>query len=145
VPILLVGLLFSNSAFASREDSFEKRCKVEYTQLDLITGVENIYKNTSQFFEIYHCKEGLEKLSKKVYKWLDKNHINIIAKINAFQCKVKSVDRRYFIYKTPDWGKYRDCKTYIPKLSAYLVDKYPNQIGASIYKEFNSIETPIVD
>jgi hypothetical protein len=36
-----------------------------------------------------------------------------------------------------DWGKYRDCKTYIQKLSGYLVNEYPKQIGANIYK--NSI------
>jgi Fe-S cluster biosynthesis and repair protein YggX len=39
-----------------------------------------------------------------------------------------------------DWGRYRDCETYIQKLSGYLVDKYPNKIGANIYKDFNSIE-----
>jgi hypothetical protein len=43
------------------------------------------------------------------------------------------------------WGKYRNCDTYIQKLSKNLVDKYPNKIGAKIYKEFNSIETPTVD
>jgi hypothetical protein len=33
----------------------------------------------------------------------------------------------------------------VQKLSAYLVDKYPEQIGARIYQEFNSIDVPIVD
>jgi hypothetical protein len=138
----LIGLLFSNSVFAI-DWYFDKRCKVEYTQLDLITGTETIYKNTSQFgnVSVYYCDEGLERLAPKVYKWVDKNNTNIITKINLFQCKIKNV-KSYISY---NWSKYRDCKEYIPKFSAYLVDKYPNQIGASIYKEFNSIETPIVD
>jgi hypothetical protein len=84
---------------------------------------------------MYHCEAGLERLSKKLYKWADKKNINIITKINAFKCKVKSIDRRLFIYKTPDWGKYRDCKTYIQKLSAYLVNEYPKQIGAKIFQD----------
>jgi hypothetical protein len=138
---LLIILTFSNSAFSA----FEKRCKVEYTQLDLITGTEVIYKETSQFEADNYCKEGLERLSEKVYKWIDKKNTNLITKINEFKCKVKSINRIYMIDIFFDWGGYRDCETNIQKLSGYLVDKYPNKIGASIYKEFNSIETPTVD
>jgi hypothetical protein len=117
------------------ESKYEKRCKVEYTQLDLITGQEKIYKNTSQFFKVDHCREGLKKLSKKVYKWVDKNNTNIVTKINEFRCKVKNRDdiKGY-------WGKYRDCDTYIQKLSEYLVNEYPNKIGAKIYQEFDKIQ-----
>jgi hypothetical protein len=131
--LLLIILTFSNSAFAS-EDSFEKRCKVEYTQLDLITGTENIYKNTSQFAITNHCEEGLKRLSKKVYKWVDERNTNIITKINAFKCKIKNIHSKYFTYI---WSRYRDCGANIQKLSAYLVNEYHKQIGAKIYK--NSI------
>jgi hypothetical protein len=147
----LIGLLFSNFVFAGAPGTFEKRCKVEYTQLDLITGTETIYKETSQFKNyVDHCKEGLKRLSKKLYKWLDKNNTNIISNISAFKCQVGNHDRftncdfslRCVGYH---WGRYRTCETYSQKISAYLVDKYPNKIGTNVYKEFNSIKTPIVD
>ncbi len=75
-------LTFNNLAFAEDDDAYVKRCKVEYTQLYLITGKEVIYKNTSQFRFYNHCKEGLKRLSKKLYKWLDKNNTNIISKFS---------------------------------------------------------------
>jgi hypothetical protein len=132
----LIILTFSNSVFASGV-GFEKRCKIEYTQLDLITGTEIIYKETSQFVDTDYCDEALKRLTPKVYKWIDANNTNIITKINAFQCKVKGENRDYILAYFLDWGKYRDCKTYIQKFSAYLVDKYPKQIGAKVYQ--NSI------
>jgi hypothetical protein len=144
--ILLVGLLFSNFVSALEIGSFEKRCKVEYTQLDLITGVETIYKETSQFTFIDHCKEGLKRLDNKVYKWVDKKSTNIITKINEFRCKIKNIDKHNgWSLHGEHWGKYRDCVKYIPKLSGYLVEKYPNQIGARIYQEFDLIQAPIAD
>jgi hypothetical protein len=141
---LLIILTFSNCVFAESANT-PKRCKVEYTQLDLITGTETIYKETSQFEYLDECKKGLEKLAPKVYKWVDENNTNIISKINEFKCKTKNNYYKNFPFFSYEWGRYRDCETYKQKLSVYLVNKYPNQIGASIYKEFNSIEVPIVD
>jgi hypothetical protein len=135
----LIGLLFSNSIFAGY--IFEKRCKVEYTQLNLITGTETIYKETSQFEVQDACKEGLKRLTPKVDKWIKRNSLNIISKINEFRCKDKNISDYSWAVIRKSWGVYRTCETYAQKLSAYLVDKYPNQIGASIYQEFNSIET----
>jgi hypothetical protein len=133
---LLIILTFSNCVFAESTNT-PKRCKVEYTQLDLITGTETIYKETSQFTNyIDYCKEGLKRLPKKVYKWVDKRTTNIITKINAFKCKVKNFDKYNGMNFKEYWGIYRKCETYIQKLSAYLVDKYPNQIGAEVYKSF---------
>jgi hypothetical protein len=40
-----------------------------------------------------------------------------------------------------EWDKYRDCDTYIEKLSEHLVNENPNQIGMDIYKKFNKIST----
>jgi hypothetical protein len=137
-------LTFNNLAFAEDDDAYVKRCKVEYTQLYLITGKEIIYKNTSQFRFYNHCKEGLKRLSKKLYKWVDRKNTNIITKLNELKCKIKDVDDYWTfdwgnIWKNEykDWGKYKDCETYTQKLSAYLVDKYPKQIGAKVYQ--NSI------
>jgi hypothetical protein len=136
--LTILILTFSNSVFADVDDDYhEKRCKVEYTQLDLISGTETIYKNTSQFADVGegYCDEGLKKLSKKVYKWVDKKNTNVITKINEFQCKIKNVSPFSGWNFDYSWGKYRDCETYIQKLSAYLVDEYPNQIGAKIFQD----------
>jgi hypothetical protein len=84
-----------------------------------------------------HCEEGLKRLSKKVYKWVDKNNTNVITKINAFKCKIKNEIPNFSSFFSYRWGRYRECETYIQKFSAYLVDKYPNKIGAKIYQ--NSI------
>jgi hypothetical protein len=125
---------FKKPTLIERRDVNSIRCKVEYNQLDLITGTENIYKDTSQFAITNHCEEGLERLSKKVYKWVDERNTNIITKINAFKCKIKIIHSKYFTYI---WSRYRDCGANIQKLSAYLVNEYHKQIGAKIYK--NSI------
>jgi hypothetical protein len=137
----LIGLIFNNTAFAEKSEYY-KRCRVEYTQLDLITGTETIYKDTSQFLVVDHCEEGLKRLPEKLYKWLDEKDTNVIVRINEFRCQIGNVGRftnwewslesTWFSY---DWGKYRTCETYIQKLSEYLVDKYPNKIGANIYQE----------
>jgi hypothetical protein len=141
--ISITLLTFSNSVFAGQY--YPKRCKVEYTQLDLITGVETIYKETSQFEVEDHCMEGLERLAPKVYKWVDEKNTNIVTKINEFSCKVKNIFPYNSFYLKYLWGIYRVCQTYKQKLSAYLVDKYPNKVGANIYKEFNSIKTSGTD
>jgi hypothetical protein len=132
---LLIILTFSNCVFASEDDSFEKKCKVEYTQLDLITGTEVVYKNTSQFFEIDHCEVGFEKIAPKLDKWVDENNTNIITKINEFKCKAKSINREWIFVNFAEWSRYRDCRKYKQKLSAYLVDKYPNKIGTKIFQD----------
>jgi hypothetical protein len=136
----LIGLLFSNSVFAEASEYY-KRCKVEYTQLDLITGTETIYTDTSQFLVVDHCKEGLERLPEKLYKWVDKKNTNVIVKINEFRCQIGNVGKftnwKWSLnstYLSYDWGKYRTCEKYIQKLSDYLVDKYPNKIGAKVYQ-----------
>jgi hypothetical protein len=144
----LIGLLFSNFAFAGASGTFVKRCKVEYTKLDLITGTEVLYENVSEFKNyVDHCKEGLKRLSEKLYKWIDEKNTNIITNISAFKCKVGNHNRYNWDWNFGgySWGRYRTCETYNQKISAYLVDKYPNKIGANVYKKFNSIETPIVD
>jgi hypothetical protein len=82
-----------------------------------------------------YCDEALEKLSKKLYKWLDKNNTNLITNIDTFQCKIKNVSPfSLWWYMDYSWDKYRNCETYIQKLSKNLVDKRPNQIGAKIYQ-----------
>ncbi len=75
-----------------------------------------------------------------MYKWIDKSNINIVTKINEFKCKVQNINQLRSLSFTHKWDRYRDCEEYIQKLSGYLVDKYPNQIGGNIYKEFNSIK-----
>jgi hypothetical protein len=133
--ILLIGLLFSNTIFAG--ENFEKRCKVEYTQLDLITGTETIYEEISSTFNVYNqCKEGLKRLSKKMYKWIDESNVNIITNISEFKCKIKNIETS-IIFFSYNWNRYRDCDGHIQKLSENLVNDYPNKIGAKVYK--NSI------
>jgi hypothetical protein len=46
--VLLTGLIFNTTAFALF-DADMHRCKIEYTQLDVLTGVEKTYKYTTQF------------------------------------------------------------------------------------------------
>jgi hypothetical protein len=136
---LLIILTFSNSAFAEKDYAL-KKCKVEYIQLDLITGQEIIYEEiSSDFRDANYCDEGLERLFKKLYKWTDEKNTNIITKINEFRCKVKDViEFSFFKLFYSKWSRYRKCETYIQKLSAYLVDEYPNKIGADVYKSFKS-------
>jgi hypothetical protein len=135
--ILLVGLLFSNYSFAG-EYRYKKKCSVEYTQLDLITGTEVIYEDTSsEFTDADYCKEGLERLSEKIYEWAYTNNTNVVTNINSLKCSIKNIELNFTFFGKYKWSKYRDCKTYIQKFSAYLVDKYPNKIGAKVYQ--NSI------
>jgi hypothetical protein len=84
------------------------------------------------------CKEGLKRLTPKVDKWINKNLLNIIVKINKFQCKIKNI-QYFWTWGGAEWDKYRNCDTYIEKLSEHLVNENPNQIGMNVYKKFNKI------
>jgi hypothetical protein len=93
---------------------------------------------TPEFFNEDYCKGGLKILSKEVDKWVDKNNTNVITKINEFRCKIKDIFEFSITLFHSKWSRYRKCETYIQKLSAYLLDEYPNKIGADVYKSFKS-------
>ncbi len=138
----MTGLLFSNFVFAELEGKYEKKCKVEYTQLDLILGQETIYKKTtSSFRDDYYCETGFEKLSEKVSDWVYKNNTNVVIKISDFRCQIRNYNDWKFDFSYGfGWGNYRKCDTYIERFVKYLVDKHPDKIGAGIYKEFDKIQ-----
>jgi predicted Holliday junction resolvase-like endonuclease len=138
----LIGLTFSNTIVANVWTSeYTYRCKIEYIQLDLITGKETIYKNTTQFDsdKKEQCNEGYKKLAKKLVEWVKKRKTNIIANLNTVvSCKEKE-EQVFFA----EWYKYEECKEkYYQKVIDYIIEKHPVQMLHRM-KLYENITTPI--
>jgi hypothetical protein len=129
--ILLIGLTFNTSAFALFT-SDAHRCKIEYTQLDLLTGAEKTYKHTTQLdvksdtpgtvdtgeTDVFgdpvtidiavpddYCGRAVVKLNKKIAKRIGKKSTNILVDYNI---KVMCKRRDGGIFSS-SWGKYKTC------------------------------------
>jgi hypothetical protein len=108
--IIFIFLIFSNTTFAI--DGWlspdKIRCKVEYTRLNLVTGVETIKKHTHQNNDGEDggdCGMHVPNLSDKIENWLLESRHNIIVSISALYCK-KRTDDGIFSNK---WSKYKQC------------------------------------
>jgi hypothetical protein len=108
---LFTGLTFVNTVFAW--DDKEGRCKVEYTMLDLITGVETDYKDTGQWRVENHCNMGAKNLDKKIAKRVQENTTSMITRLNAFECKIRG-ERVWYEIKL-QWAGYYVCAEYHQK------------------------------
>jgi hypothetical protein len=140
--VLLIGLFFNNTVFALDSifsPGYTYRCKIEYIQLDLITGIETVYKITTQFkSEEQQCSEGSGKLAKKLVKWVKKRDTNIIVNLNTVvSCKIRE-EQVFFA----EWFKYRECKEkYYQKVIDYIVNEHPSQL-LNRMKLYENMSTP---
>jgi len=110
ILITLMGVTFINVAFAF--DGWfspdQTRCKVEYTRLDLVTGIETRKKHTHQDIDY-----GLERncylldtyLANKIESWLMEDKKNIIVDMSLMYCKMRTDDGIF----SNVWTKYKQC------------------------------------
>jgi hypothetical protein len=93
------------------------RCRIEYTQLDLNTGLEKTVKHTSQFEIKTIAKDTdimyltTQDFTDKINIWLNENPNNVIADMTIIHCK----ERRLYVGKIlpwsneQRWGEYKSC------------------------------------
>jgi hypothetical protein len=122
------------------------RCKVEYTQLDLTTGIEKTVKHTSQFKyndlhfympKVNACYLSTQDFTDKMNTWLNESPNNIITNMTVINCK----SRRLYSNKTRlskivenRWGEYKSCDD---EFNMSLIDwlESPKQRGFNVNKE----------
>jgi hypothetical protein len=118
------------------------RCMVEYTQLDLATGLEKTVKHTVQYvlMEVYGDYDVMqlssEDLTKKINIWLNENENNVITNLTAINCK----ERRFYISKIffwnneQRWTNYKSCPDEFCIRLLSLIDR-PEQWGYIVNKD----------
>jgi hypothetical protein len=160
--ISLTLLTFSNSVFAGffgdifkdffgdfkkpslvrKGDVNNVRCMVEYTQLDLSTGIEKNVKHTAQYDLILLSRETnvlyltAQDLTDKINIWLNENKRNFISNMTIINCK----ERRLYSSKILSWnsenrwGEYKGCPD---EFNIKLIDflERPKQWGYNVHKE----------
>jgi hypothetical protein len=164
--ISLMLLTFSNSVFAGffgdifKElfgDGFKKptltkfgrvyeiRCKVEYTQLDLSTGLETIIKHSDQYrvLDIAKGTDALnlltQDLTDKINIWLNESPNNVITNLTILNCKEKEPYFHVFYILNSEgsgyrWSEYKGCAD---EFNIKLIDllERPKQWGYNVHKE----------
>jgi hypothetical protein len=163
--ILLIGLIFSNTAsggffddfletvfgdkqgnifFKEEERTANIRCKVEYTQLNLSTGIETLKKHTAQFDLERMSKEAKEQdichfsiqyLAVRINEWLEKSNNNIIVNMTVNNCK-KNVtkDSAWLIWIDRSiWGEYKSCQDEF-NIELFNEISNPKQWGFNMHK-----------
>jgi hypothetical protein len=160
--ILFTLLTFSNSASGGFFENFYKtifgdiekpsdvvgglgivnnvRCKVEYTQLDLATGLEKTVKHSDQY-NVRNIATGtnvmylsIQDLTDKINIWLNESKNNVITNMTIINCK----ERRFFTsmvaWKSEErWSEYKGCADeYNVELINWL--ERPNQWGFNVHK-----------
>jgi hypothetical protein len=134
--ILLTILTFSNTASAGffgdifkelfgEEHPLEERggvnnvrCKVEYTQLDLATGLEKNVKHTTQFEVRYIAKDTniiyltTQDFTDKINDWLDESKNNVVSNMTGINCKEKRFyTNQTSVWKSKQrWEEYKSCE-----------------------------------
>jgi hypothetical protein len=119
------------------------RCKVEYTQLDLTTGIEKNVKHTVQY-EVGYIAVGdsvmylsAQDITEKINIWLNESPNNIITDLTVINCK----ERRLYGSKIfplfineQRWSKYKGCEY---EFNIKLIDllERPKQWGYNVHKE----------
>jgi hypothetical protein len=124
-----------------RGEANNVRCKVEYTQLDLATGLEKNIKHTAQY-EVRYIANGTsvmylsaQDLTDKINIWLNESKNNIIVNMTGINCK----ERRIYINQTnvwsskQRWGEYKSCED---EFNVELINwlERPNQWGYNVNK-----------
>jgi hypothetical protein len=134
ILVLFICLIFSNISFAIPGwlgfGSDHARCKVNYTRLNLVTGVEKNVKITSQYDDIddfdRNCDLAISRLYEKIKDWLKKSKHNIVANLTAMYCKSRSKDGIF----SNEWSAYKQC--YIGDSQRVILNTagyYPDQMG----------------
>jgi hypothetical protein len=108
---IFICLIFSNTTFAF--DGWfspdQARCKVEYTRLNLVTGVETRIKHTTQESDEGNhddnCTWYKYPLVDKMVNWLHQDRKNIIVDLSAMYCKTRTDDGIF----SNKWSKYKQC------------------------------------
>jgi hypothetical protein len=118
------------------------RCKVEYTQLDLSTGLEKTVKHTVQYdtYDIPSKGDTLhlsaQDLTDKINIWLNESKRNVITDLTVINCKEKRLYlHKIFIWKSEyRWSKYKSCPD---EFNIQLMDwlEYPKQWGYNVNKD----------
>jgi hypothetical protein len=155
--ISLTLLTFNNTAFAgffsdligvkkptmySRGKVNHIGCKVEYTQLDLTTGLEKTVKHFVQY-EITRIADGTntmylsaQDLVDKINNWTDENKNNILANMTGINCKEKRFySHKLFFWKGRQrWEKYKSCEDKYNLDFINLLER-PKQWGYNVHKD----------
>jgi hypothetical protein len=118
------------------------RCKVEYTQLDLATGLEKTVKHTEQYEKINIAEDSsilyltAQDLTDKINIWLNESENNVITNLTIINCKERRIHFNEFFafFNTEVWGEYKSCPD---KYNIKLIDflDHPNQWGYNVHKE----------
>jgi hypothetical protein len=114
--ILLIFILFTSTTFINISFAFDgwfspdqARCMVEYTRLDLVTGIETRKKHTYQDDDDgnfdHNCGTFYDSLAYKIEDWLIEDKKNIIVDISAMYCKTRTDDGIF----SNVWSKYKQC------------------------------------
>jgi hypothetical protein len=128
--ILLIFIMFTNITFINITFALDgwfspdhARCKVEYTRLNLVTGVETRKKHTYQGKDWvaendegkddndwgddyeHNCGAYAISLAEKITPWLRRDRKNIIVDISAMYCKTRTDDGIF----SNKWSKYKQC------------------------------------
>jgi hypothetical protein len=137
------GDSFKKSSTEYKGNANNARCKVEYTQLDLSTGLETVVKHTIQHETKFladienTCYLSTQYATDKINNWLNKNKNNIIVDLSVINCK----SRRLYSNKTRllnvvenRWDEYKSCDD---EFNTYLIDwlESPKQWGYNVNKE----------
>jgi hypothetical protein len=129
----------------------EVRCKVEYAQLDLTTGLEENVKHTAQYDlgdlagdynsggitgNEYVLYLAAQDLTDKINIWLNENPNNVITNLTIINCKERRpYFSKFFLWHNENrWSEYKGCPDeHNIKLIDFL-DK-PEQWGYNVNKE----------
>jgi hypothetical protein len=108
ILIIFTGTTFINIAFAF--DGWfspdQARCKIEYTRLNLVTGVETRIKHTYQEDdEDDYCGTFDGVLGEKIQDWLMEDRKNILVDMSAMYCKTRTDDGPF----SNKWSEYKQC------------------------------------
>jgi hypothetical protein len=133
---------FKKPSTTERGGVNDVRCMVEYTQLDLSTGLEKTVKYTVQYDLMGMVGTNLlslmaQDLTDKINIWLNESPNNVITDLTIINCK----ERRLYGSKIfplfineQRWGKYKGCPDeYNIKLIDWL--ERPKQWGYNVHKE----------
>jgi hypothetical protein len=157
LTIFLILLTFSNSVFAGffkdvvslmvslgQATNSDKniRCKVEYTQLDLSTGLEKKIKNTVQYEPLYIAHGNnlmylsAQDLTQKINKWLNESPNNIVSNMTGINCKEGDLvfSIYYIFHPQMSWDKYKSCEDKYNIDLINLLDR-PKQWGYNVHKD----------
>jgi hypothetical protein len=93
------------------------KCKIEFTQLDLVTGIEKevTYTAKSRVRDMFYFQDtsetNVEKLTKKINNWKKKNPNNIISSMGRIHCKSGDLYVHYIWRSDMEvlWYEYEPC------------------------------------